>query len=1476
MRRFTFAVLPPLLLSLVPPGTGPASAAEEPAPATGQRWTEFAPVVGPARGRAQAAALLPDGSVLLAGSTSADIFGIAKVDVPSGAPRADFGRDGYADLTDVLPTGTPLDVAARDDGGAYLLLEGSRRLRYWDGSEQPLTVGVTAITGDGRPDPAFGSVPNFGQVGTRYLAPREGSEITGVGGIAMGADGEPVIAYAEKHPGEVTEVNPTPSPQTDVVLRRLNADGTVDPAYGDSGLARWVNPVQLQPGVAGSVEVERVRAAGGGAVLVLVKSLLYNQQTDVRHQRLHVVRFTAAGDLDPGFGDDGAVEVTGARPGCGPGASTGIRTPLAVGPGGRFVVASSLVDGNGYCSEPVGDDDPSDLLLNVYQADGTPDVTFSSDGRLVHHVVQRELPGDPGSRDLFRVNQPEAVLLDRLGRVVIAVHGGSGSVYGGLVRFGATGALDEAFGASAGDFSAPPVYAGNDLLETSADDYLMAGAPSEPFAFRHAQASLYLADGDLPTTPTAPVPDPTGGPRIVERQDRALRPGDELELRLGTWTGPAIDRFEIAWLGCESRHQTNARCLDQPLGRTVVDGQAVSATFELPERAAGQYLSATVVAVAADGSRGRATAYGGTLGPSRHLIEEVPDAGLQDLTNGRFDQGQVYALADGTIGSVYAAHGEVFDGRLRILERAPGSAGEVVVARDDIQNVQVNDVVTTADGWVHVVLTSSKDGNVYAVDRDPATGTWSPVVQLSNVGDANYERRLTVGSGGVSAASGGRVAVAWAEAASRSEDAPPPVAVRVRTPEGWQPVHYVPEALEVSCGDGTNLCYPEPPGDGRTVGVKGTPLVAITDDGAVQVAWRRTAGVHAYSFSDLAYTARQSPAGDWTAPTRLVPVAHAHLTPVRMAALADGRILFLARESFDNDQREKLVLQVVPAGASVAPDSGDGFPGEVLRTYGLVDEVYTSIGGGGTFPLVVDGTHWRLALSETVTRPGNPRTERLLVIEGVGSDLATVQTLDRRDPNSGAYDITFAAAPAGHALLVTDSQSSNHTDLEYAVADGNGPMSRLQPVATEFAGGSVHLGPVPTTGSAGETRNLGLRMVRDSWQLTTLSRQGALRAHRLARGAAGPRLAVAYGEPLPRPGKPYTVAVDPALSFDPDGGELAFEWDLDGDGAYDDAAGPQASVVPGPAEQEQLVGVRATSTDGDRAVATSSVYPLENTAPDLYQLDGPDTAVAGEEVLFEAYADDDESADLLAYTWYVGDVAQPGQTGPAARLALPTGSVEVRVVVTDGDGATDELSRTVQVAPGEVENQPPTVTISGPTDAVDGDVTRFAATASDDGGPALGYVWKVDGRVVAGITGARADLVLSNGTRAVSVSVKDAEGLSATASKAVRVTVSGTRLPDQPVRFVSLSGKLLKVTATVPKKGAISVVLRKAGTKTVLAATTVKVTGKGVKSVTLTLTAAGVRALRAKGTYAVDAVSTFTPARGAKQVRTHRMAVVRQ
>lgn len=73
-----------------------------------------------------------------------------------------------------------------------------------------------------------------------------------------------------------------------------------------------------------------------------------------------------------------------------------------------------------------------------------------------------------------------------------------------------------------------------------------------------------------------------------------------------------------------------------------------------------------------------------------------------------------------------------------------------------------------------------------------------------------------------------------------------------------------------------------------------------------------------------------------------------------------------------------------------------------------------------------------------------------------------------------------------------------------------------------------------------------------------------------------PAAAIAFAPVLPLSGDPITLA---STSADPDGPIVALEWDLDGDGAFDDWQGPTASVTfaaPG----SHRVGLLATDRDG--------------------------------------------------------------------------------------------------------------------------------------------------------------------------------------------------------------------------------------------------------------------------------------------------------
>src|SRR5699024_10308683 len=117
--------------------------------------------------------------------------------------------------------------------------------------------------------------------------------------------------------------------------------------------------------------------------------------------------------------------------------------------------------------------------------------------------------------------------------------------------------------------------------------------------------------------------------------------------------------------------------------------------------------------------------------------------------------------------------------------------------------------------------------------------------------------------------------------------------------------------------------------------------------------------------------------------------------------------------------------------------------------------------------------------------------------------------------------------------------------------------------------------------------------------------------------------------PLAAAGGPYQVAEGEALTLSADGSSPAatIGWDLDGDGVFTDATGAEVTLTwaelealgidDGPADHEIAVQAEA---DGLTVLASA---PLEvtNTGPEVI-IDGPSTAVAGEELTLKLSADD--------------------------------------------------------------------------------------------------------------------------------------------------------------------------------------------------------------------------------------------------------------
>ena len=184
---------------------------------------------------------------------------------------------------------------------------------------------------------------------------------------------------------------------------------------------------------------------------------------------------------------------------------------------------------------------------------------------------------------------------------------------------------------------------------------------------------------------------------------------------------------------------------------------------------------------------------------------------------------------------------------------------------------------------------------------------------------------------------------------------------------------------------------------------------------------------------------------------------------------------------------------------------------------------------------------------------------------------------------------------------------------------------------------------------------------------------------------------------------PLAVSFDGTASSDPDGTTLTYEWDLDGDGAYDDSTSPQPTYTYNTAGNYQ-VGLRVT--DGQGASDTLD-QPLTisagNTAPTA-TIDSPlptTTWKVGDTINFSGSAADEQDGSLGAskLTWSlimhhcsspnschehrVQDFAGVSSGSFVAPDHEYPSYLEIRLTATDSGGLTD--TKSVRLDPKTVE-----------------------------------------------------------------------------------------------------------------------------------------------------------------------------------------------
>jgi alpha-tubulin suppressor-like RCC1 family protein len=383
------------------------------------------------------------------------------------------------------------------------------------------------------------------------------------------------------------------------------------------------------------------------------------------------------------------------------------------------------------------------------------------------------------------------------------------------------------------------------------------------------------------------------------------------------------------------------------------------------------------------------------------------------------------------------------------------------------------------------------------------------------------------------------------------------------------------------------------------------------------------------------------------------------------ATTSDGRIVLRS------DAAPAAILDDDVADGAPAVDAGpdvSGVEGQVLALTGTVTDdgpVTTTWTSGDADCVIADPT----ALSTTVTCHDDAASAQLVLTadDGINAPVTDTVTVIATNvaPTVSALPAT-TTLPVGAVYAATGSVTDPGTEGFTATVDhgdGSGPM----PLALD--GGSF---AISHAFHAAGRFTVTVTVCDDDGGCGTASGVVEVTAINIAPTAAisGPTV-IDEGA---------TATLDASGSLDPDGSIVAYDWDLDGDGAFDDDHDATASIAR-PDDGSIVARLQVTDDDGATAVA-SHATTVRNVAPLLSPLSAPASVQAGAAYTVSG-SFTDPGADTFTATIDFGAGATPlalnGKAFSRSNTYTAPGTYTVVVTVTDDNGGTARASTTVTV-----------------------------------------------------------------------------------------------------------------------------------------------------------------------------------------------------
>ena len=182
--------------------------------------------------------------------------------------------------------------------------------------------------------------------------------------------------------------------------------------------------------------------------------------------------------------------------------------------------------------------------------------------------------------------------------------------------------------------------------------------------------------------------------------------------------------------------------------------------------------------------------------------------------------------------------------------------------------------------------------------------------------------------------------------------------------------------------------------------------------------------------------------------------------------------------------------------------------------------------------------------------------------------------------------------------------------------------------------------------------------------------------------------------PVASAGGPYavdttrTVQLDASASTDADGDVLTYAWDLDADGAFDDATGATPTFTAGSTPGTVTVSVRVTDGTASSTAGASVVVSQLNRAP-VADAGGPYAVAPTRTVVLDASRSSDADRDVLTYSWDLdGDGAFGDASGPKPTYRAGTAVGRFPVAVQVSDGTATAMATTYVDVPGAKGGKP--------------------------------------------------------------------------------------------------------------------------------------------------------------------------------------------